>query len=426
MRRRIGSGAFATVWLAYDEHLDSAGRDQGPRGQLDRRPPHPPALPRGGPLPPQGRVAPRRDRLRRRRAGRRAPLPRDGVRRPGHAGRPSRARAADAVAGAVGDHPGRSRAHRPPRPRRAAPRREARQRAVPHRRERPRRARRGDARRPRPRQGDGHVLAPHHGRRHPVLRRPRAGPRRGAGRAGRPVLARRAELPPARRSPALRPREPRGRREPRAARADGDRRPGGGGGGPPRSRQGPRRPVPRRRVVHRRPRGRPWASRWTRRRGLDPGRPRPDPRRCQHRGDRGGERPAAARRPARRRRRWPWVAAAVLALAAGTGAGWALERTGDLRAHASRTRPARSSSPCPSPGPRRSTPSSGSRSRDGPEQPSLAAGTRSGWNSDDDPGEGVFVGILPGDKLPSRVPGHADVRGPARPLLRREGTATTS
>ena len=23
MRRRIGSGAFATVWLAYDEHLDS-------------------------------------------------------------------------------------------------------------------------------------------------------------------------------------------------------------------------------------------------------------------------------------------------------------------------------------------------------------------------------------------------------------------
>lgn len=41
------------------------------------------------------------------------------------------------------------------------------------------------------------------------------------------------------------------------------------------------------------------------------------------------------------------------------------------------------------------------------EQPSLAAGTRSGWNSDDDPDEGVFVGIMPGDKLPSRVPGHA-------------------
>ena len=50
----------------------------------------------------------------------------------------------------------------------------------------------------------------------------------------------------------------------------------------------------------------------------------------------------------------------------------------------------------------------------------MAAGTRSGWNSDDDPGEGVFVGILPGDKLPSRVPRPRRVPGPARPLLRRE------
>jgi hypothetical protein len=44
---------------------------------------------------------------------------------------------------------------------------------------------------------------------------------------------------------------------------------------------------------------------------------------------------------------------------------------------------------------------------DRPEQAALAAGTRSGWNSEDEPGEGVFVGVLPGDKLPSRVPGHA-------------------
>jgi hypothetical protein len=49
------------------------------------------------------------------------------------------------------------------------------------------------------------------------------------------------------------------------------------------------------------------------------------------------------------------------------------------------------------------------------EQASLAAGTHSGWNSDDDPGEGVFVGVLPGDRLPSRVPGHPECsvqRGP--------------
>ncbi len=41
------------------------------------------------------------------------------------------------------------------------------------------------------------------------------------------------------------------------------------------------------------------------------------------------------------------------------------------------------------------------------EQPSLASGTRAGWNTDDDPAPGVFVGILVGDKLPSRVPQHA-------------------
>ena len=49
------------------------------------------------------------------------------------------------------------------------------------------------------------------------------------------------------------------------------------------------------------------------------------------------------------------------------------------------------------------------------EQASLAAGTRPGWNSDDEPGEGVFVGVLPGDRLPSRVPGHPECavqRGP--------------
>ena len=117
----------------------------------------------------------------------------------------------------------------------------------------------------------------------------------------------------------------------------------------------------------------------------------------------------------RRHRRWPWVAAAVLALVTGTGAGWALERTGDLRAHGRGLDRHDLRHRAASPGPIRSTPSSGSRSRDGPSRPSLAAGTRSGWNSDDDPGEGVFVGVLPGDRLPSRVPGHPECsvqRGP--------------
>jgi serine/threonine protein kinase len=114
----------------------------------------------------------------------------------------------------------------------------------------------------------------------------------------------------------------------------------------------------------------------------------------------------------RRHRRWPWVAAAVLALLAGTGAGWALERnatseqtvedsTGTLFVTVPESWTEQVD-------PEEWVPFEG-RS----EQPAVAAGTREGWNSDDDPAEGVFVGILPGEELPSRVPGH-----PACPVQR--------
>lgn len=110
--------------------------------------------------------------------------------------------------------------------------------------------------------------------------------------------------------------------------------------------------------------------------------------------------------PRRRRRRWPWVAAAVLALVAGTGAGWALERTATseetVEDSTSRLFVTVPESWTDQVDPEQWVPFEG-RS----EQPAVAAGTRSGWNSDDDPGEGVFVGILPGEELPSRVPGHA-------------------
>ena len=104
--------------------------------------------------------------------------------------------------------------------------------------------------------------------------------------------------------------------------------------------------------------------------------------------------------------RWPWVAAAVLSLVAGTGAGWALERTAasertveDSTGTIFVTVPEAWTGQVDD---EQWLPFEG-RS----EQPAVAAGTRSGWNSDDDPGEGVFVGILPGEELPSRVPGHA-------------------
>jgi tRNA A-37 threonylcarbamoyl transferase component Bud32 len=104
-------------------------------------------------------------------------------------------------------------------------------------------------------------------------------------------------------------------------------------------------------------------------------------------------------------RRWPWVAAAVLALLAGSGAGWALERTAasertveDSEGTLAVTVPEAWTAQVD---PEQWQPFEGRA-----KQASLAAGTRSGWNSDDDPGEGVFMGVLPGEKLPSQVPGH--------------------
>ena len=127
----------------------------------------------------------------------------------------------------------------------------------------------------------------------------------------------------------------------------------------------------------------------------------------------------------RRHRRWPWVAAAVLALVTGTGAGWALERTGtaertveDVTGTVFVTVP---ESWTEQVDPEQWSPVEGRA-----EQPSVAAGTRSGWNSEDDPGEGVFVGILPGDKLPSRVPGHAACPVQRGPYFDENETGTTS
>jgi eukaryotic-like serine/threonine-protein kinase len=117
-----------------------------------------------------------------------------------------------------------------------------------------------------------------------------------------------------------------------------------------------------------------------------------------------GQPPPASR--GRRHRRWPWVAAAVLALVTGTGAGWALERTGTSESTVEDVEGLLEVK-VPDAWTVQVDPEHWSPVEGRAEQPSLAAGTRSGWNSGDDPDEGVFVGILPGDKLPSRVPGHA-------------------
>ncbi|WP_157829674.1 serine/threonine-protein kinase [Nocardioides alpinus] len=109
--------------------------------------------------------------------------------------------------------------------------------------------------------------------------------------------------------------------------------------------------------------------------------------------------------PSRRRRRVPWLVAGVLALVVGGGAGWAVERAAtaertldDATGTISVTVPEEWTAQVD---PEQWTPAEGSQ-----VQPSIAAGSREGWNTDDDPAPGVFVGILVGDKLPSRVPQH--------------------
>jgi hypothetical protein len=51
------------------------------------------------------------------------------------------------------------------------------------------------------------------------------------------------------------------------------------------------------------------------------------------------------------------------------------------------------------------------------EQPSIAAGARARWNTHADPAEGVFVGILEGEKLPTRVPQHPACETARKPVF---------
>ncbi|WP_322920474.1 serine/threonine-protein kinase [Nocardioides renjunii] len=109
--------------------------------------------------------------------------------------------------------------------------------------------------------------------------------------------------------------------------------------------------------------------------------------------------------PAPSRRRWPWLVAAVVALSLGAGAGWGLEQamtsertltdsTGTIFVTVPDEWTAQVD-------PQQWVPLEGQR-----EHPALAAGSKDGWNTDEDPAPGVFIGILAGDKLPSRVPQH--------------------
>jgi hypothetical protein len=146
----------------------------------------------------------------------------------------------------------------------------------------------------------------------------------------------------------------------------------------------------------------------------------PDPTREGSRGATTGyvDPRASASAPWWRRRRRPIaVAAALLALGVGAGTGWTLERTStatreitDSTGTISVTVPESWTAQVD---PEQWTPVEGQTS-----QPSLAAGTREGWNSETSPAPGVFVGILTADKLPSRVPQHEECTDAPSGLIR--------
>lgn len=126
--------------------------------------------------------------------------------------------------------------------------------------------------------------------------------------------------------------------------------------------------------------------------------------------------------PVRRRRRAAWLGAGVAALAVGAGAGWGAERAAtaertvdDATGTISVTVPEDWTVQVD---PEQWVPVDGAQ-----EQPAIAAGSRPGWNTEDGAAPGAFVGILTGDTLPSRVPQHAECVGDAvGPILdEREG-----
>jgi hypothetical protein len=105
-----------------------------------------------------------------------------------------------------------------------------------------------------------------------------------------------------------------------------------------------------------------------------------------------------------------WLAAGVAALSVGAGTGWGVERAST----AERTLDDATgtiSVTVPEDWTVQVDPEQWVAVDGAQEQPAIAAGTRPGWNTEEDAAPGAFVGVLTGDKLPSRVPQHAECVG---------------
>jgi len=119
--------------------------------------------------------------------------------------------------------------------------------------------------------------------------------------------------------------------------------------------------------------------------------------------------------PPPRRRRAVGVLLAALALAGGAAGGYAIER--GLTRAVTLTDDSGSLSVTVPGDWERAVASHGWRPpNDSGDFPALSVGTGRGWAATDGTGEGVFLGILPGTELPSRVPQHPECASPQAPV----------
>ncbi|MGH3346723.1 MAG: serine/threonine-protein kinase [Nocardioides sp.] len=107
-----------------------------------------------------------------------------------------------------------------------------------------------------------------------------------------------------------------------------------------------------------------------------------------------------------RRRRVLMAAAAVLALAAGAVGGFLVHQQADRVVEVSDTT-GQLSVRVPSPWTEVTRTGQWTPPDQDQAQPSLSAGTEPGWSSADGDGEGVFVGVVAAEDLPEQLPGHA-------------------
>jgi len=60
------------------------------------------------------------------------------------------------------------------------------------------------------------------------------------------------------------------------------------------------------------------------------------------------------------------------------------------------------------------------------DYPALAAGDRRDWGADDSAGNGVFVGLLPGEEIPAQIPQHPECGQAGAPVRDLSGDASTT